>query len=183
MLAPAALYKDEITAALVDARKEWKRVRYLNISSDSAWISTPPDNDWNRIARVSVHDGKVIGRISASICRDTLTVTEIGAISFVPGDKRYILDLIAFVDELRLRFSYLRFTCIVGNDRALRVWRPLVQQYGGREIGIMHSYARSAVDGKLLDARMFEIPGGPAPSGRRRTVSRLERLARQLRGV
>lgn len=115
------------------------------------------DDSWARLQFVSLaRDGRVIGYINASIDREANNITQLGIISFEPGNL-CARDIRAFAKGLFLKFRFNKvcFSAIVGSPVA-RTYDRLAANYGGRVVGVWRDETR-LWDGLLYDVKLYEI--------------------------
>lgn len=158
-LVPSALVRQQlIEAATAAFAADPSRLRFYRVGAASSWVPTIEDSDWNAIQRAVVLDGRVLGWCSASVDREALTVTQIGAVSF-GYSLPYARALGEFMCSLRREFRAIRWTCVVGNPAAAG-YRRWAERAGGGEVCRLLSYA--IIDGRPVDAHLFQVPGEAA---------------------
>lgn len=155
MLEPAILHADALAKLHPRALFE-PRANFYVATSWRSFKTTLEDTEWNYIQRVSVRDGEVHGYLYASVDRDIPCISELGAISYLPGSPTFARDLAAFVGWLCVdRWERVAWSVIVGNPIE-PMYDRMCERLGGRVIGTQRKTVRTP-DGVLRDRKLYEV--------------------------
>jgi len=113
-------------------------------------------DDWNKIQKVSVLDGNVIGYFSATISQVTNSVSEVSAINFGHPRFTFSKDLRDFLLSLS-KFNKINFSVVVGNPIE-SMYDKYVGSVGGRVVGTFNNDVK-LINGRLADRKWYEITG------------------------
>lgn len=163
MITYAALHKTETEESL----------KKLQASPKGIFFSPQPyidfeakisDDTWSELQLVAIHNGRVQGYLKASINRLCQTVWNICICKFCDGHElEFAADLTKIMHFLQQHFRTIRWSTIVGSPTEA-IYEKLALQLGGGCVARFTNYNRLR-DGRLADARWFEIPGSADPDG------------------
>jgi len=157
MLEIALKYKNEV---IENDLKNSDNPKYKFLTScsylDQLEIET---SDWKVIQRVSTVDCKVIGYFSATVNRDSYTISNLGIINYNLDKNSFVFsrDLEKFIDYLLYykKFRKLTFNCYTDNP-AIKIYDTFVEKFGGKIVGIREKHDR-LLDGLFYDDKIYEI--------------------------
>jgi len=155
MLEPALKYESQLQQLFLDRWYDPKYMYYNNYSwRDQFKVAT---NNWEYMEFVSTLNGEVIGYFNAKIDRDSLVVTNIGAVNFYDMNFVFAKDFAKFLRNLFdvFKFRKIRFTVNVGNPIE-PTYDKLAIRYGGRIVGIWKAEDK-LMDGTYSDRKLYEI--------------------------
>lgn len=123
----------------------------------SGYFSTIDNvDDWSRITRVSMLEGKILGYFKATVDRHSNVIGNIATMCFEEKEfMTYLKDLRKFLELLLRQFRKVCFSCYESNAKALKVWKKITKEYKGRYIGYYENDA--LINGKYENAHFFEI--------------------------
>lgn len=123
------------------------------------WINyemkVEPTN-WDKIQRVSVLNGEIIGYMEAGCDRGQMKVNHIAAIRFKKWSPVFVKDLLTFVDSLftEQHFYKISFGVTNGNP-AKKFYDKMIEKLGGRVVGVQKEEVLK-IDGKRYDFTLYE---------------------------
>ena len=156
MLQPANLYENELNSLKLNTWYDLN-YQYYNYSVFDDLIKVSSSNyDCHQFVSVN-SDRKVIGYICYGVDRDSMNVTNLGAISFDMGNPLFGKDLYQAIYDIfeKYHFNRLGFYCYADNP-ILQTYINLVNKHGGRQSGYLRETTK-LMDGKLHDQVLFEI--------------------------
>lgn len=156
MLAPAQLYRKELQTENI---KTWYLPEniYYNASTGNNYIEILEDN-YNCHQFVSIDkNNNIIGYISYDINWKTMSVTNLGIISYQKGNINFIKDVYQAIIDIfqKYHMNRLEWFCIRDNP-ALKSYEKIVLRFGGSKCGEFTQSVK-LMDGKLHDCVYFEI--------------------------
>jgi hypothetical protein len=154
MLKPAILFEDALQKKNYGS---WHNQEDMFYGDYNFKIEISEDT-WKTHQFVSVDEaGEVLGYISYQIDRVTMSVNQLGIISYQKGNLQFLRDVKQVIRDIfyKYNFNRLEWVAHVGNP-AVRGYRRFIKRYGGRECGYFREVARLQ-NGKLSDMITFEI--------------------------
>lgn len=154
MLYPAQLYREELKRKLVE---HWYDTKYSYYFSGSAYEVTPPDNNETRHDFVHLDkDGNVDGYFSYQIDWQARSLYNFGLVGFKDKNADFIRDCLVNVNKMIANgIKRCEFWAWSDNERANRLYRRLIEEYGGQIVGHLHN--NGFFEGKYHDTTIYEI--------------------------
>ena len=171
MLEPAYLHRNILPDLCIRAKLRPDAAWY----SQGAWNNYEIQvaaNDWAVIQRVSVGPGGLYGMLTADIDRDSVQVSELGALTFKPGSATFARDLARFMAMLILDLGMERigWSVLVGNPAEV-LYDHAIARYGGRVVGVQRRRILRP-DRTFVDRKSYEIiPSELTPDQRARIAT------------
>lgn len=156
MLKPAQLYEQELQVQHI---KNWY------VSENYFWCARAgermielPDNNYNSHDFVSVDKYKrVIGYITYDIDWESMSVDNLGVISFYKGNLLFVKDLYTAICDIFEKYHMNRISwCCYADNPAINGYRKFIKRCSGRECGYARQNAK-LMDGKMHDSVFFEV--------------------------
>ena len=138
MLVPAQLYREELKNKLIAA---WYDPKYKYYFSGSAYELSLPDNNESRHDFVHLDaDGKVDGYFSYQIDWQAKSLYNFGLIGFKDKNADFIRDCLVDVNGMISNgIKRCEFWAWEDNERANRLYKRLIEEYGGQIVGHLHN--------------------------------------------
>lgn len=154
MLYPAQLYKEELKRKLIGC---WYDPRYKYYFSGSAYELTIPDNNENRHDLVHLDEnGDIDGYFSYQIDWQSKSLYNFGLIGFKNYNANLVRDCLVDINKMVDNgIRRCEFWAWANNGRANRLYRRLVEEYGGQCVG--HLHGSGFFDGQYQDTNIYEI--------------------------
>lgn len=154
MLVPAQLYRDELKNKLIAA---WYDPKYKYYFSGSAYELSLPNNNESRHDFVHLDtDGKVDGYFSYQIDWQAKSLYNFGLVGFKDKNADFIRDCLVDINKMISNgIKRCEFWAWEDNERANRLYRRLIEEYGGQIVGHLHK--SGFFGGEYHDTVIYEI--------------------------
>lgn len=154
MLVPAQLYEEELRRKLME---HWYDPKYKYYFSGGAYALSLPDNNETRHDFVHLDaDDKVDGYFSYQIDWQAKSLYNFGLVGFKDKNADFIRDCLVDINKMIANgMKRCEFWAWANNERANRLYRRLIEEYGGQIVGHLHN--SGFFDGKYQDSIIYEI--------------------------
>ena len=154
MLKPAQLYEEELKQKLIECQY---KPEYKYYFSGGAYAISLPDNNEKRHDLVHLDkDDNIDGYFSYQIDWQSKSLYNFGLIGFKNNNARFIRECLANVEGMIVQgIRRCEFWAWANNEKANRLYRRLITEYGGGCSG--HLHGSGFFDGKYQDSNIYEI--------------------------
>lgn len=156
MIKPAILYKDELYKQMANT---WFDPEYMYYYDTTPGLPDIPDKPDNQYQFVSVGSkGNVLGYFSYWVYEPSKRAMNFGLISFDKGNAIFMRDAIQMFKDMFEKFGIqsAEWRCYAENDEALKLYRRIIKDYGGAEVGRLRRNG-APQNRKICDTIIFEI--------------------------
>lgn len=156
MIKPAILYKDELYKQMANT---WFDPAYMYYYDTTPGLPDIPDKPDNQYQFVSIGSkGQVLGYFSYWVYEPSKRAMNFGLISFDKGNAIFMRDAIQMFKDMFEKFGVqsAEWRCYANNKEALSLYRRIIKDYGGREVGTLRRNG-APQNRELCDTVIFEI--------------------------
>jgi hypothetical protein len=157
MLVLAHRYREQLNEKLQEIAFD-DHFKFLNPNDRAYFFEKLDEDSENRLQFVSVHNGEIIGYLTASINRQINAVSSLSAVNFTGRpNKEFSFDFARFFIDLfeKFNFSKINFGVVVGNP-AEKLYDQFIANHGGRVAGLYLQDVR-CWDGNIYDWKVYEV--------------------------
>jgi hypothetical protein len=155
-LIPAYFYKDELQK--IYAQEIYKeKYKFASSSCYQELILKIEENSWLKEQYVILLDDRIIGYCSASINRETDSISNLFILNFSNEVESFAAGLTHFFNLFLDRFNKINFSVIIGNTTEKFYDKLLdIPEFHGRIIGVFKNEVK-LMDNKLYDLKWYEF--------------------------
>lgn len=156
MIKPAILYKDELYKEMTNT---WFDPEYMYYYDTTPGLPDIPDKPDNQYQFVSVDSkGNVLGYFSYWVYEPSKRAMNFGLIAFKKRNIIFMRDAIQMFKDMFEKFGVksAEWRCYADNEEALNLYRRIIKDYGGREVGTLRKNG-APQNRELCDTVIFEV--------------------------
>lgn len=156
MIKPAILYEAQLKEKIAETWYNPDYMYYYDITPGIPDIADKPDNQYQF---VSVSDsGELLGYFSYWVYEPSKRAMNFGLMAFKKCNRTFMRDAIQMFKDMFEKFGIqsAEWRCYAKNTEALKLYRRIIKDYGGREVGTLRRNG-APQNRELCDTVIFEI--------------------------